>query len=101
MSSFSIMYHHEPIAVKPVDAGATETYHLQYKDGRWLLIEKRPDDSKTVATFNDNISYSTSFVWTIAEKSEGPDWVNTEQLQVIAELISVKRNALHETVHAA
>jgi len=90
MEKFSIEYHNELISVTPLGIESIEKYRLSYQDGRWLIMDKRPDDTKTVATFNANISYSTATVWAIESKSEGPDWINTEQLQVIGEIIARK-----------
>jgi hypothetical protein len=82
------------ITIAPHGTESIEKYRLSYDDGRWLVMDKRPDDTKTVATFNANISYSTATVWAVESKSEGPDWVNTEQLQVIGELIARKEQEL-------
>jgi len=101
MKSFSIEYHNEVIAVEPIEAAANEQYRLGYKDGRWLIMGKRPDDTKTVATYNENISYSTATVWAVENKSEGPDWINPEQLQVIGELVSRKEREMQATPQAA
>lgn len=90
MENFSIDYHNEHISVSDMHIESLEKFRLSYPDGRWLVMEKRPDDSKTVATFNANISYSTATVWAIESKSEGPDWINAEQLQVIGEIIARK-----------
>ena len=94
MEKFSIEYHNEPISIEPTGIAPIEKYRLTYGDGRWLVMDKRPDDTKTVATFNANISYSTASVWAVESKSEGPDWINTEQLQVIGELIARKEQEL-------
>ena len=98
MENFSIEYHNELIRVESIGMDLTEKYQLEYEDGRWLTIGKRPDDTKTVATFNANISYSTATVWVIEGKSEGPDWINMEQLQVVGEIITRKA---HELENAA
>ena len=90
METLSIEYHNELIMVAPAGIESIEKYKLSYNDGRWLIMHKRPDDTKTVATFNANISYSTATVWAVESKSEGPDWVNAEQLQVIGEIIERK-----------
>jgi len=101
MEPLSIEYHNQAIKVSPIEGESTDKYKLTYQDGRWLIMDKKPDDSKTVATFNANISYSTATVWAIEDKSEGPDWVNTEQLQVIGEIITRKAQELqHTTEHA-
>ena len=94
MEKFSIEYHNELIRIAAHGIESVEKYRLSYDDGRWLIMDKRPDDTKTVATFNANISYSTASVWAVESKSEGPDWVNTEQLQVIGELITRKEQEL-------
>ncbi|MEP6727454.1 MAG: hypothetical protein ABJC98_16665 [Bacteroidota bacterium] len=94
MEKFSIEYHNEPISIEPMGIEQIEKYRLTYGDGRWLVMDKRPDDTKTVATFNANISYSTASVWAVESKSEGPDWINTEQLQVIGELIARKEQEM-------
>jgi len=94
MEKFSIEYHNELIRIASHGIESVEKYRLSYDDGRWLIMDKRPDDTKTVATFNANISYSTATVWAVESKSEGPDWVNTEQLQVIGELITRKEQEL-------
>lgn len=64
-----------------------QRFHLTFPGDRWLIMSQHPDDMKTVATYNDNISYSTGTVWAIDEQSEGPDWINTEQLQVLGEIV--------------
>ena len=97
MEKFSIEYHNELIRITAPETESVEKYRLSYDDGRWLMMSKRPDDTKTVATFNANISYSTATVWTVESKSEGPDWVNTEQLQVIGELIARKEQELENS----
>lgn len=99
MKTFNIEYHNELISIEPIDSETNDKYRLGYQDGRWLVMDKRPDDTKTVATFNANISYSTATVWAIEEKSEGPDWINTEQLQVIGEIIARKAQE-HESSRA-
>jgi hypothetical protein len=95
MNRFNIEYHHDQISIEPVNETSNEQYRLSYHDGRWLVMGKRPDDTKTVATFNDNISYSTATVWAIEQKSEGPDWINMEQLQVIGEMIQRRAQENH------
>lgn len=99
MKTFSIEYHNELIRIEPIEADSesNEKYKLTYPDDRWLIMDKRPDDTKTVATFNANISYSTATVWAIENKSEGPDWINTEQLQVIGEMIARRQQELERT----
>ena len=99
MKTFNIEYHNEQIRIEPIEADSesSEKYRLDYNDGRWLVMDKRPDDTKTVATFNANISYSTATVWAIEKKSEGPDWINAEQLQVIGEMISRKQQEFERT----
>ena len=94
MKHFNVEYHNDNIQVSPVEGLANEQYRLDYPDGRWLIMGKRPDDTKTVATYNENISYSTATVWAIESKAGGPDWVNTEQLQVIGELIARKEQEI-------
>ena len=101
MEPFSIEYHNQVIKVLPIEGESTDKYKLTYQDGRWLTMDKKPDDSKTVATFNANISYSTSMVWAIEDKSEGPDWVNAEQLQVIGEIITRKAQEFQHTAEPA
>ncbi len=101
MEKLSIEYHNELISVTPVGLESADKYQLTYQDGRWLVMEKRPDDTKTVATFNANISYSTATVWAIESKSEGPDWINAEQLQVIGEIIARKSNELEHAIAVA
>ena len=98
MENFSIEYHNELIRVESIGMETTEKYRLTYEDGRWLTMDKRPDDTKTVATFNANVSYSTATVWVVESKSEGPDWINMEQLQVVGEIITRKA---HELENAA
>jgi len=100
MKKFSIEYHNESIGIETFEKESTpnEQYRLDYNDGRWLIMGKRPDDTKTIATFTENISYSTATVWAIENKSEGPDWVNTEQLQVIAELIARKKQEMESVI---
>jgi hypothetical protein len=82
MKTFEIEYHNETVRVS-----AEDNYKLSYSDGRWLVLEKRSDDTGTVSIFNDSTSYGATSVWAIQSKSEGPDWVNREQLQVIGELL--------------
>src|SRR3954470_9743356 len=82
MKAFDIEYHNERITVSGED-----NYKLTYPDGRWLVIEKQAGDTGTVSIFNDNTNYGTVSIWVIRSKSEGPDWVNREQLQVIGELV--------------
>jgi hypothetical protein len=100
MNTFSIDYHNDQIMIESINETSNEQYHLSYRDGRWLVMGKRPDDTKTVATYNDNISYSTATVWAIEKKSEGPDWINMEQLQVIGELISRRAQENHRAAAA-
>lgn len=94
MRSFSLSFHNENIRIEAVDNVSNKQYQLRYADGRWLVMGKRPDDTKTVATYNENISYSTASVWAIESKSEEPDWINMEQLQVIGELIQRKEKEI-------
>lgn len=101
MKTFSIDYHREHITIEFIGMESLEKYKLMYEDGRWLIMDKRPDDTKTVATFNDNISYSTASVWAVESKSEGPDWINREQLQVIGEIISNKQKELEHSAEQA
>ena len=101
MKSFSIEYHNELISIEPVEAASNEQYRLNYNEGRWLVMGKRPDDTKTVATYNENISYSTATVWAVENKSEGPDWINPEQLQVIGELVTRKEKEMSSSTAAA
>lgn len=82
MKAFDIEYHDERIKVSGDD-----NYRLTYPDGRWLVLEKQAGDTGTVSIFNDNTNYGTISMWVIQSKSEGPDWVNREQLQVIGELV--------------
>ena len=97
MKEFSIDYHREHINIEFIGIEGLEKYRLSYDDGRWLVMDKRPDDTKTVATYNDNISYSTASVWAIESKSQGPDWINREQLQVIGEIISNKQKDINHS----
>ncbi|HTL08641.1 MAG TPA: hypothetical protein VL307_10305 [Chitinophagaceae bacterium] len=101
MEQFSIEYHNQVIRISPIEGESTDRYKLTYQDDRWLIIDKKPEESKTVATFNASVSYSTATVWAIEQKSEGPDWVNTEQLQVIGEIITRKAQELQHTAEPA
>ena len=101
MKTFNIEYHHDIITITPMESELNDKYRLDYTDGRWMIIDKRPDDTKTVATFNANISYSTATVWVAENKSEGPDWLNSEQLQVIAEIMLRKEQELGNSDAAA
>jgi hypothetical protein len=96
MKTFEIEYHDEVIRVSVED-----NYKLSYPDGRWLILKKRSDDTGVVSSFNDNTSYSTASVWAVESKSEGPDWVNREQLQVIGELVVRKELELENGVPSA
>lgn len=91
MKTFEIEYHGETITITPGDG-----YKLSYADGRWLTIKQQSDDTGVVSIFNDNIDYRTAAVWVIDKKSEGPDWMNREQLQVIGELVSRKEKEAAE-----
>lgn len=96
MKTFEIEYHNEVIRVSAADG-----YKLSYPDGRWLILEKRSDDTGIVSIFNDNTSYGATSVWAVKSKSEGPDWVNREQLQVIGELVVRKEMELENSAPAA
>lgn len=87
MEKTTIEYHGEKIAVELPVEDAQQQYRLVFPGNRWLVMSQHPDDTKTVATYNDNISYSTGTVWAIDAQSEGPDWINAEQLQVLGEII--------------
>jgi len=89
MKAFDIEYHDQRIQVN-----AENNYKLTYPDDRWLVIEKQSGDTGTVSIFNDNTNYGTTSMWVIQSKSEGPDWVNREQLQVIGELVVRKEKEL-------
>jgi hypothetical protein len=89
MRTFNIIYQDETVQVQ-----TGNHYRLQFPDGRWLVIEKYPDDTSTTAVENANISYSYRFIWVIEEPTGHPDWINDEQLQVIGELVLRKEQAL-------
>ena len=95
MKTFEIEYHNETIRV-----AAEGNYKLSYPDGRWLILGKQLDDTGTVSIFNDNINYGAASVWTIQDKSEGPDWVNKEQAQVIGELVLRKEMSVENSARA-
>ena len=95
MKTFEIEYHNEIIRV-----AADGNYKLSYPDGRWLILEKQLDETGTVSIFNDNINYDVAPVWTIQDKSEGPDWVNKEQAQVIGELALRKEMSVENSARA-
>jgi len=95
MKTFEIEYHSESVRVS-----ADENYKLSYPDGRWMIIEQRSDDTGVVSTFNDNTRYGANSVWVVESKSEGPDWVNREQLQVIGELVVRKEMELENSASA-
>jgi len=95
MKTFEIEYHNETIRVT-----AEGNYKLSYPDGRWLILGKQMDDTGTVSIFNDNINYDVAPVWTIQDKSEGPDWVNKEQAQVIGELVLRKEMSVENSARA-
>ena len=96
MKTFEIEYHDEVIRVS-----AEDNYKLSYPDGRWLILGRRSDDTGVVSTFNDNTNYGTTSLWALESKSEGPDWVNREQLQVIGELVVRKEMDLENSTPAA
>ena len=95
MKAFDIEYHNQQIQVS-----GEQNYKLTYPDGRWLVIEKQSGDTGTVSIFNDNAKYGTTSMWVVQSKSEGPDWVNREQLQVIGELV-VRKAAENENAVVA
>ncbi len=97
MKAFDIEYHNEVIQVS-----AGNHYKLSYPDDRWLVIQKQTGDTGTVSLFNDNTNYATTSMWVVQSKSEGPDWINREQLQVIGELVVRKeKEAEHDNTVAA
>ncbi|MDE3247190.1 MAG: hypothetical protein KGO82_00930 [Bacteroidota bacterium] len=87
MQHMTIEYHGMTIIVQAPAEDEQQQFRLIFPGDRWLLMSQHPDDTKTVATYNDNISYSTGTVWAIDEQSQGPDWINAEQLQVLGEIV--------------
>jgi hypothetical protein len=94
-AGFDIVYQDQVIKVTP-----DSHYRLTFPDGRWLLVGRHPDDTRTTSVENANISYSMAFVWVVEDASAGPNWLNHEQVQVIGELIKRKETELEEEAGA-
>jgi hypothetical protein len=90
-NNFEITYNGQVIKIQ-----SGNTYGVHFPDGRWLSVNRYPDDTKTVPVENENISYSLAFVWVVEDKSPGPGWLSNEQVQVIGELIRRKEIELDE-----
>ena len=42
MNTFSIEYHNDAITIEPIPETPNEQFRLRYRDGRWLVMGKRP-----------------------------------------------------------
>jgi hypothetical protein len=89
MNQFNIQYKDVTIEVT-----AAEHYHIVFPDGKWMNLQKYPDDTKTMPVENENISYSYAFVWVVENQSQETNWLSEEEVQAIGEIIRKKDQEL-------
>ena len=92
MKNFSLAFRTEIITVS-VD----KHYRLGFPGGKWMVIQKYPNDAKTTPVSNENISYSTTFVWRIESQSPATSWLSESDLQELGELVRKKDQQLENS----
>jgi hypothetical protein len=87
MNTHTLNFHSKTILAERIEKGTSEMYKLSWPDGRHLVMEQQ-DEIRTESTTGVFERETNNTRWVIVYDDGGPAWVNTEQLQVIGELVT-------------